>query len=107
MTNVIVTFDPNAKQKFSFTPDPIPITAKTETIHWTQPPGSNFTFAALAFDHPNPFSNVVVHPTEITAKDDNDKKDHNYIVLVEANNTYYSSKDGYKTRTGGPTIKNN
>jgi hypothetical protein len=106
MADVIVTFDPNATPQFSFTPDPIPITAPKETIHWKQPTGSKFTFAALAVDHRNPFSDVVVQPTEITADDDNDKNDHNYVVLVKANNTYYSSKDGYKTKSGGPTIRN-
>ncbi len=108
MADVIVAFDPNATPKFTFTPDTIPITAKRDTIHWIQARGSNFNFAALALDHPNPFSNVIVQATKITAVDDNHRKeDHIYSILVEANNEYYNSKDDPKTRTGGPIIRNN
>ena len=108
MADVIVTFDPTATPKFIFKPDTIPVTAKKETIHWIQAPGSHFSFAALALDHSNPFSNVIVQATTITADDDNHRKEeHKYSILVKANNEYYNSKDDPRTRTGGPIIRNN
>jgi hypothetical protein len=107
MANVTVTFNPNGKIKFSFAPNPVPVNPGKETIKWTRA-GANFTFAALAFDHPNPFSNIIVHDKEITADDvNNATEDHVYFVLVNANGTYYNSKDDPTIHTGGATIRNN
>lgn len=69
--------------------------------------GAKFEFAALALDHPNPFKNVVVSATGITAVDDNQaKKDHKYFILVCVNGNYYSSRRGVMG-AGDPTISNN
>jgi hypothetical protein len=108
MAHVTVTFtlSETSLPSFKFDPDPVPISAKTETIYWTQG-SNNFSFAALAFDDKNPFSNVVVQPTQISADDNNqEKRDHHYAVLVEANGVYYSSEDCGKTGGPGPTIRN-
>jgi hypothetical protein len=108
MTTVTVTFDANAKKaKFTFVPYEVSITAITDTILWNKDPNSIFKFVALAIDHQNPLSDVIVQPTTITAIDANDKATHMYSVLVKANGTYYNSKDDPTTMTGGPTIKNN
>jgi len=108
MAYVTVTLDTSVSPpKFTFKPDPVDINPGTETIHWTRA-SANFTFAALAIDHPNPFSNVIVHDDELTAYDDNHLvAHHNYNVLVKANGTYYSSKEGHILTGGGPTIRNN
>jgi plastocyanin len=109
MATVTVTVDTTVSPpKISFAPDPVPIgPGKTETIQWTRAK-ANFTFAALAFDHKNPFSNVVVQDSALSADDNNQKKeDHLYVVLVKVNGTYYSSKDGSIMGNSGPTIRNN
>lgn len=113
MATVTVTFNlgaPSTKPKFAFSPNPLIITANTETIHWIQPNGANFDFTALAFDDTNPFSNVIVKPKEIKADDENHHRleEHKYIVIVKASDgKYYSSKDDPITMTGGPIIRNN
>jgi len=103
---VTVTLDNSVPPNFYFNPDPVPVDRGNATITWVQG-STNFSFAALAFDHPNPFSNIVVTPMQITADDDNEaKKDHRYAILVSVNGTYYSSRPG-GIGAGGPTIRNN
>jgi hypothetical protein len=102
---VTVTLDNSVPPNFAFSPDPVVDPGKA-TISWVQG-SSNFDFAALAFDHPNPFQNVVVSATGITAVDDNQRPEkHKYSVLVKVNHVYYSSEGGL-TGGGGPTIRNN
>src|ERR1700719_2273829 len=95
VTLTLDTSDPNLPPKFSFVPLVLPITKRgKETIHW-KPGSSNFSFAAIAFTGQNPFQNVVVSDTEITAIDDNEREeDHKYVVLVRVHGTYYSSAAG-------------
>jgi len=102
---VTVTLDNSVPPNFSFSPDPVVDHGKA-TISWVQG-SANFEFAALAFDHLNPFQNVVVTDREITAVDDNQvREDHKYSVLVKVNHVYYSSLGG-GMGAGGPTIRNN
>jgi hypothetical protein len=105
---VTLTLKNGVPPTFDFSPAPEVDPGKA-TIRWVPGPSSaKFTFAALAFDHPNPFSNVVVKDAGITADDDNHhREEHKYSVLVEVNGTYYNSKDAPWPVPGGPTIKNN
>lgn len=107
---VEVTLDTSVPPTFSFNPPgALQVPPGKTTITWVPGPGSaKFSFAALAFDHQNPFSNVVVKDAGITADDDNHhREEHKYSVLVKVNGTYYNSKDTPITLPGGPTIKNN
>jgi hypothetical protein len=104
---VKVTVDTNGSPtKIEYFPKEILIKHGKETIEWTQAEGSaDFAFAALAFDHPNPFSDVVVNDRMITALDDNHAtEDHRYAVLIRIDKKYYSSKSGLAN--GGPIIRN-
>lgn len=108
MATVTVIVDTSVSPP-AITLDPVvlPITGKKETIHWVPMPGvtPNFKFAALAFDHKNPFSNIVVTDSKITADDDNQRKeDHSYSVFVNVRGTYFSS--GPHVMISGPTIRN-
>lgn len=102
---VTVTLDNNVPPNFSFTPDPVEVERGMATIHWVRG-SNNFSFAALAVDHPNPFSNIVVKDLEITADDVHQVPElHRYSVLVSVNGVYYSSRPG-GMGAGGPTIRN-
>jgi hypothetical protein len=108
MATVTVTLDITAQPPVTMTPPQLDIDSGAETIHWTPARGSTFTFAALVFNDRNPFCNVVVTDTEITARDSNQaKEEHPYNVLVKANGTYYSSAIGITGGGNGPTIRNN
>lgn len=107
MAKVIVTVDTAVSPpKFTFTPMTLPIRTRKETIHWERA-AANYRFAALAFDHTNPFSNIVVTDEKSTADDDNQREeDHAYVVLISIEGKYYSSKN--LTMGGqGPIIRNN
>ena len=105
---VTLTLNNAVPPTFDFSPDPEVDPGKA-TIRWVPGSGSvRFSFAALTFDHPNPFSNIVIKDAGITADDDNHHREwHKYSILVKVNGTYYNSKDGAVTTPGGPTIKNN
>jgi hypothetical protein len=76
-----------------------------DVVHWDRV-GSNFEFAALAFDHPNPFRDIVVTDAEITAIDTHpSKEDHAYSILIRVGKQYFSSAD--TLRAPGPIIRNN
>ncbi len=106
---VEVTLDTSVPPTFSFNPPILPIPSGKTTISWVHGHGgASFVFAALAVDHKNPFCNVVVKDTVMTADDDNQhREDHKYSVLVCINHKYYSSKENITTHPGGPTIRNN
>ena len=107
---VELTLDTSVPPKFSFNPPgALQVPPGKTTISWVPGKGSaKFSFAGLTFDHPNPFCNVVVKDTGITADDDNHHPEvHKYSVLVSVNGRYYNSKDAPGPLPGGPTIKNN
>jgi hypothetical protein len=105
---VTLTLTKDVPPTFDFGRDPKVARGKAN-IRWVRGPGSaKFAFVALAFDHRNPFSNVIVKDAGITADDDNHRREtHKYSVVVCVNHTYYDSKDCITTQPGGPTIKNN
>jgi plastocyanin len=106
MATVTATLDTSGSSpRLYFEPESVEVDAKADTITWTAK-GSGFSFAALAFDHPNPFSNIVVKDDSIRADDTNQKReDHPYWILYKVGETYYSSKGG-PFKNGGPTIRN-
>jgi hypothetical protein len=101
-----VTLDANGvPSKFDFSPPTLNI-YNSETIYWSRG-SSNFAFAAIAFAEQNPFQNIVVSDTQITADDNyNGSEEHKYSVLIKVGHNYFSSRTG-GIGNGGPTIRNN
>jgi hypothetical protein len=106
---VTVTLKPGAKPPVTMKPDPVDVYHSGDTVEWVPHANSKFIFVALIFEDENPFSDVVVQTTRITALDNYQSADkYQYRILVkDEQGNYYSSDAGIETADGGPTIRNN